>query len=358
MVELVRAAPALFDPLDTRSIADALERGLEDEGLRARMLAEPLGAEHSWEAVADRTADAYDSLRPGKRPRRCKPRVAYVSPLPPHASGIADYSYRLLAELRHSCSVDAFTDTSFGSPNALAGVRIADIRTFDVVEAVRGGYDRVFVCIGNSEHHVAALDFLRRRSGIVLAHDVRLTGLYAWAANRRPDAQPRSFAAEIERMYGVGLREPLGAGGFLDPAEAQRQGLLMAREVLGLSKQYLVHSAYAAQLARLEARFEDQAKVRVVPFGFETPAGGSSSPKEPPVVASFGIVASVKQPAKLLAAFSRVLERHPRARLVFVGVVPEPRVEAQLRTRALEQGIAHRVNFTAYLTDADFRGSS
>ena len=53
-----------------------------------------------WDAVADRVADAYERLlaRPQPAARR-RPLVAVVTPLPPAAGGVADFSYRMLTEL-------------------------------------------------------------------------------------------------------------------------------------------------------------------------------------------------------------------------------------------------------------------
>jgi glycosyltransferase involved in cell wall biosynthesis len=262
----------------------------------------------------------------------------------------------LLEELRASVRIRAFTDFAFGDADAPAGVNVHDIRAFDAVERAFGPYDQIFLCIGNSEHHVEALRLLRRRSAVVLAHDVRLTGLYAYAASQRPDVEPRRFRDVIEEMYGDRVPRTLGAKGFLEPDLAQLHGVLMAREALERSQRFLVHSEYAAQLARLDARPEDVSKVAVVPFAFpQAERTARRVALEEPLVATFGVVAAVKQPMKLLEAFERVLERHARAKLAVVGRVLDPREEARLRTRALERGISHRVRFTGHVSEDEFR---
>ena len=64
-----------------------------------------------WDAVADRVAAVYERLLAGPRPpARRRPLVAVVTPLPPAASGVADYSYRLLEALREHCEVHTFAD--------------------------------------------------------------------------------------------------------------------------------------------------------------------------------------------------------------------------------------------------------
>jgi glycosyltransferase involved in cell wall biosynthesis len=63
--EILGLPESVFDPLDVDDMARVIERGLVDDGLRARLLAagravEPL---HRWPAVADRALEAVASLR-------------------------------------------------------------------------------------------------------------------------------------------------------------------------------------------------------------------------------------------------------------------------------------------------------
>src|SRR4029450_11476693 len=103
-------------------------------------------------------------------------RIAFVSPLPPARTGVADVSFRLLAALTRHCEGDGFADQD--EARTPAGVPFAPVRQFETALRARGGYDRIVVCMGNSEHHAESLALLRRHRAIVLSHDVRLTGLY------------------------------------------------------------------------------------------------------------------------------------------------------------------------------------
>ena len=71
---------------------------------------------------------------------------------------------------------------------------------------------RLYYVLGNGEFHTAALATLRHRSGFVLAHDVRLSGLYGFATNRK-DAVPEGLSEIIKATYGPGLPDGLGASG-------------------------------------------------------------------------------------------------------------------------------------------------
>ena len=299
----------------------------------------PAAREHArdgvttWEQVADRTAAVYQKLlgrpkRPWRRPRR---RVAIVSPFPPVASGIADYSFRLveeldaLGELDIDCFVDGL-DRTPGPPRAPDGLASYDARALLGVEGATAGYDEVVYVLGNGEFHTAALASLKKRSGIVFAHEVRLSGLYRFASDSRT-AVPGGLADTIGRIYGPLLPDGLGSSGEVTPLEAERYGLLMAREVIALADRFLVTSQAAAHLARLEAGPEFESRIEVVGFATEAPRSDG-----PPVrlesvapgtrfIASFGIVDPMKQPHKLLRAFAALAPANPDLALAFVGPI-------------------------------------
>src|SRR5262249_51324407 len=270
LTELVQDEDALFDPWDVESIRARLDHALSDESLRNRLRDRRLDERHTWQRVAARTAEAYEQLvASGRPPLRRRRRVAVITPLPPQRSGIADYSHRLLTELREHCDVDAFVETDPEVVNAPSGVSVGWVGHFDTRERVRAGYDSVIFCLGNSEFHVEALDLLRRRrSGVVIAHDVRLSGLYAWTASFRPDLLPHGFLDSLRSMYGHRVPPDVGLNGWLAFDEADRHGIYMAREVIGLADRYLVHSDYAIQLAKLDAAAGDERKIERLEFCF------------------------------------------------------------------------------------------
>jgi glycosyltransferase involved in cell wall biosynthesis len=357
LVELVEDDDALFDPSSPRAIAAALRRVLTDGDLRARLSAHGLDPRWRWPAVADRTADVYQELI-GARRRRTGPRparIAFISPLPPQRSGVADYSYRLLPELAKRIDVDAFSDQRPGVAQAPPGVSVHSLRAFATVEAIRGGYDDVVLCLGNSEHHAEGLALLARRPATVLAHEVRLTGLYAWSAAERPDLHPRSFHDVLHEMYPERLPRDLGAHGWLDVADYEQHGVLMARDAIKQSARYLVHSDYAASLAHLEADPADAAKIDVVPFGFPDPAGAAGDARVDGLVATFGLVAPVKQTTKVVEAFALVAKGRADARLAVVG----PSVSIEETRRLLETierlGISDRVEVTGDVAPNELR---
>lgn len=353
---------SLFDPYDPGAIAGAIHRGLTDDVARRHLLEATERRPPSWDDVARRTLEVYDALlsRPPLPPRRRRPLVAVASPLPPRRTGVARYSYRLIDALRAHCDVDAFVeaDGGEGPPEAPAGVEVFPVDVLERVGAARGGYDEVLYCLGNSEFHAGALAALRRCPGVVLAHDVRLTDLYALSA-WRSDAVPGGFHAAVQRMYGGRVPPELGRTGRLRADEAERFGVLMAREVVALSRRFFTTSDFASALARLDAEPHHAGRVGVLPFAVHAPAPGEAGGGEGdaasggPVMATFGVVNEIKQPAKVVEAFAHVLASHPGAHLAVVGPASEEDARRVLGLAA-ELGVAGSVEVMGDVPDEDY----
>jgi glycosyltransferase involved in cell wall biosynthesis len=359
LTELVDEPAAQFDPHDPGSIADTVTRCLTDEELRKKLRATQLPATASWRSVADRTAAAYEEVAAGGRRRRRhrRPRIAYVTPLPPQRSGVADDSFRLIEALGEHAEVHAVADGEAQGGLAPPGVPVVGTRNFLVADGLSGGYDQVFYCLGNSEFHSGALGLLRERPGIVIAHDVRLTGLYGQIAVHHRHLLPGGFKRTLRRMYGGRLPATIGDENGIDFWEASRHGVLMAREAIAHSNAFLVHSDHAAQLARLDAAPEDEHKVEVIPFRY--PAPEIVSPPKPvapegAVVATFGLVSPAKQTEKLVDAWPFVTDEIPTAKLAIVGSDAETGESARLHDRAARLGVADTVIQTGDLPEDQF----
>jgi glycosyltransferase involved in cell wall biosynthesis len=333
---------AQFDPADDDAIARAIERALTDDAMQRMLDEQSRRPQPGWEVVADRVADAYHDVLARPRPTaRRRPRVAFVTPLPPAATGVADFSYRLLSELREHCDVHAFADgcrhvdAALGPPRAPDGVEVLPARFLGEQERARGGYDCVVYCLGNSEFHGYALAQLRRRSGVVLAHEIRLTDLYALTADI-PGAVPG------------------GAPVRLTADEAERRGVLMVDEVVALADRFVVLSPYAADRVRLDVDPFYADRIVTMPFaGRDVVEQPTPSDARAPIVASFGLVNAIKQNALLVAALPALRMRVPDASVVFVGPCAEVERE-QLTKLAAELGVADRVTITGAVPDADY----
>lgn len=324
-VASLTAPEGQFDPADPSAIAAAIERALSDPATMAALHAASGRPAHTWAQVAGNAVAVYEQLlavpAPARRRGRRRLRVGFVTPLPPQRTGVAIYSYRLMEALTADCEVDAFVDALEGGvaslpspPTAPPGVAVHPVERFDRVEAARGGYDAMVYAIGNSEFHTGALGLARRRPGTVLAHDVRLPQLYAFAAHHGV-LQPDTFGSIHAALYPGAARPPDPL--LIAPSELNALPEPMAGELIARSRAFLTTSEFAAGLARADAVAGGAGRIGVLPHALRARA-----PRPEPaeaLVASFGVVNPTKATGLLLEAFAAVFGQRPDARLAVVG---------------------------------------
>jgi glycosyltransferase involved in cell wall biosynthesis len=340
-----------FDPTNEASIAATLARVLGDEAFRERLRVQPPDA---WSDVAKRTQSAIHQVltappRRSRAPhslRRSRPRLAVVTPLPPAPSGVAGYSYALIGALLRTekANVDVFCEGTPADALVPDGAGLYDAAALGHIERLAGRYDHVIYTIGNSHHHLGALAWIRRRPGIVIAHDVRLANLYRHE-HGDPSMIRGGFEHALHQMYPDSLPSEIGRDGEIAIADLDRYGIFMAREVISLAELFLVSSRAAASLASLDAGPGHQRTIELLPFAFtgegatahfveETRAAPSglheamaanwarrAAPPERPVIAHFGIVDPAKQPELIMRAHREVIDRGDDVVLAFVGPI-------------------------------------
>jgi glycosyltransferase involved in cell wall biosynthesis len=156
-------------------------------------------------------------------------------------------------------------------------------------------------------------------------------------------------------MYGGRVPPEVGAAGWLSYEDANRYGIYMAQEAIALSERFLVHSEYAAQIARLDALPQDEGKVEVLGFACPSPEEFPRDEAPDPIVATFGHVAPVKQTEKVIEAFGRVAADHPRATLAVVGPSGAEGAIGSARDLVAKLGLGDRVTITGEASDEQFR---
>jgi glycosyltransferase involved in cell wall biosynthesis len=327
--EVLGLRDALFDPASPAVICAKIHAALTDGRFRERLTAHGGQQAHkfSWQDSGRRALEAFQAVHERQRQifrsrvavRNGRPRLAYVSPLPPEQSGISEYSADLLPELARHYDIDLVTDLPrISDARVEQNFRRVSVAEF---ELRAHSYHRILYQIGNSAFHRHMLPLLERHPGTVVLHDFFLSGLM-WFIERS-DPEGRAFQQSLYRSHGYPALLVLGRKSaesalWLHPCNLR---------VLERAQGVIVHSEYSMQLARswfgIDTR--DWAKIAHLRSAADPVPRASARkslgiPADAFLVCSFGIVASTKLNDRLLQAWlTSGLAKDPNCYLVFVG---------------------------------------
>ena len=205
--EVVGLDEAMFDPSDEQAITALIERALTDDDYRSRLCenASERCSQFSWDKTATLAIEAMEELVAEKSaasvaPVSARPRMAYLSPIAPARSGIADYTEELLPYLSRYYDIDVIVQDS-AAPIADQFVRGSlRVRSSDDFRENSSDYDRFLYHFGNSPFHEHMFDALERTGGVVVLHDFYLSGVVAH--RQRNGSVPGFWQRELYRSHG------------------------------------------------------------------------------------------------------------------------------------------------------------
>jgi glycosyltransferase involved in cell wall biosynthesis len=367
--EVIGRPDAMFDPSSVPAIAAAMARVLGDDqfadALRVHGVAQ--AKLFSWDASARRAIAAFEethtrnaatrrtSVAPGAAvpaPAR-KPRLAYVSPLPPARSGIADYSAGLLPELAKFYDIALIV--AQGTLALPWTHELFPQRSPDWFVAHAHEFDRIVYQFGNSTFHVHMFDLLARFPGVVVLHDFFLSGA-------RDNAERTST---LPNYYCRSLYLDHGYRALVEEREQRRAASCQAypcnKSVLDRAMGVIVHSNHALALAREWYGPTAPRDWRVVPLLYNmTSVDDRQATREGHGIAdnaflmcSFGMLAVTKCVDAIVDAWlASAAGADPRCYLVFVGAVADDAFGEALLTRIAPHP---RVRITGYASPALYR---
>lgn len=322
--EIIGRADALFDPHDTTSISQAIERVVIDHEFRADLERSGLerATQFSWDNTAKRALAAIEQLPPRHAAvTTARPRLAYVSPLPPIPSGISDYSAELIPELARHYDIDLIVadEASLTLDHGLP------TRTVPWFREHHAEFDRVMYHFGNSEFHQHMFDLIEEVPGVVVLHDFFLSGLIAYMD--AIGAAPGFWCRSLYQSHGYSGLQAL-------TADTTGNGVMWTYptnlRVIQNSDGVIVHSQYSRRLAEQwlgDGVGQDWALIPLLRVPFDaSPAARAAARRKLGfaetdfVVCSFGMTGSTKLNHRLLTAFTTsVLAHDTSVKLLFVG---------------------------------------
>jgi glycosyltransferase involved in cell wall biosynthesis len=326
--EVIGRKDAMFDPHDDESIAAKLAKVLLDGGLRTALKARSLeqARKFSWSSTAQRAIAAMEHIA-GSRPartvcipaRHARPRLAYVSPLAPERTGIADYSAELLPALARFYEIVAIVDQGMVSDPWIRAH--CEIRDPQWLCANASPAMRVLYHMGNSPFHDYARSLLAKIPGTLVLHDFFLGSLLS------------SVEADGRAHWARALYETHGYAALQERFKGDLQAIKMKYPanfgILKHAEGVIVYSEHGRRLAEQWLAKDFANNWKVIPH-LRTPAAAVLSrcearkslrlPTDAFIVCSFGLLDPVKLNHRLLKAFlSSRLAQDRRCYLVFVG---------------------------------------
>lgn len=319
--EVVGWQEALFTPQSDEAMAKKMTYALTDDAFRAELVRRGTeqAKEFSWDKSAKLAIAAMECTVADIRARnaaetivRSRPKLAYVSPLPPEQTGIADYSALLLPELSRHYQIEVIVaQNRVSDPWIQARCPIRSVQWF--LENA-GQFDRILYHFGNSRFHRHMFDLLKVIPGVVVLHDFFLSGIVS--------SIPEKWPLELYASHGYNA-----INDFLNDDIASTWKYPCNATVIKDSLGVVVHSPYSLVLAKT---FFGNRPIHgeVIPLLRERPATIDKSAarsnlgfsNEDFVVCSFGMIGPTKHSQDLLRAWlDSSLARDTACHLVFVG---------------------------------------
>lgn len=322
--EVIGREDALFDPDLPESISAKILQVLTDNEFRQSLEKHGLAQakKFSWDISAKRAIQACEQLyentvrtvSESAVKNNVKPTLAYVSPLPPERSGIADYSAELLPQLARYYDIIVIVEQKHISDNWINGnCKIQDSKW------LRSNYkqiDRVLYHFGNSAFHVHMFDLLNEIPGVVVLHDFFLSGIQAH----------REYNANRANAWTNSLYTSHGYYALYNLFHASDTANITWKypasfEVFEQAKGMIVHSNYARQLSSKWYTKIPSGFISVIPL-LRIPCVGNNSNKldNSFIICSFGLLGPAKLNHRLLSAWKKsLLSRSASCKLIFVG---------------------------------------
>jgi glycosyltransferase involved in cell wall biosynthesis len=364
--EVIGRSDALFDPNKVSDIAAKMQQVLDDPGFGASLGAHGLAQakEFSWDASAQKTLAAFEQAHERRqqaagtsvavaRPAARRPRLAYVSPLPPERTGVADQSVELLPELARYYDIEVVVAQPQVSERwVLANFPQRSAQWFD---ENAGRYDRILYHFGNSSFHAHMFDLLARHPGVVVMHDFFLSGAVNYLASASRD--PNAYCRMLYASHGYRALIDEQAEG----REASYYQYPCNKAVLDNASGIIVHSHYSKTLAARwygPGRADDWRYIpllRALPGPLDRTAARAvlGLGEDDVLVCSFGLIAITKCNERILEAWlNSALAQDVHCHLVFVGENHVGKFGNSLAARMAGQS---RVKITGFVSQEMFR---
>jgi glycosyltransferase involved in cell wall biosynthesis len=360
--EVIGHPEAMFDAADPAAISVRIAQVLGDPALQQRLRehGRSQAAKFSWDVTATRALcalEAHHARAQPPAPVRSKRRLAFISPLPPERTGIADYAAQCLPALAAYFDIELVTNQpQVRLPAELAALPQRDLAWFS---ANVDRYDQLIYQFGNSPFHSHMFALLDQHPGVVVLHDFYLSSVLAY--EQMTGAMPRGWVDALFHSHGYAAVQAAQAPGGAEQAKLDYPCNLA---VLQGASAVIVHSAHARTMACQWYGPQAGRNWHVVPLPRSAPALHARDQARKALgiapdaylVCSFGFVDSSKLSHRLLEAWiGSQLAFDAQCELVFVGANHGGAYGQQLLEAIAAAGAGKRIRISGWADEAVYQ---
>jgi glycosyltransferase involved in cell wall biosynthesis len=366
--EVVGRQDALFAPRNDADMAAKMaevlqnlefREELERHGLeQAKKFSWFASASRAWAALSHLQAEHSAQKRTGLMPAARRPKLAFVSPLPPEKTGIADYSAELLPELaRHYDITVIVQQEAVSDAWAQANAPIQDAAW---LRQHAHEFDRVLYQMGNSDKHIYMFALMEDIPGVLVLHDFFLSGLLAWCMEEQP-AYKNAWTKALYQSHGwCALQERFKPDNAAQVVTKWPCNLAVLQQALGV----IVHSDFSRQLAKRYYGDHAADGWSVIPLLHQIAEQSDRSHARESlnlltndfVICSFGALGESKLNHRLLDAWlASPLSKAANCRLVFVGESQGDDYGHNLTHKIAQSTAKDRIVITGWASDETYR---
>lgn len=366
--EVIGREDALFNPRVDQSIADKLTEVLIDHDFRRELELHGLrqAKRFSWDTSARAAISALENMHQNKTLRHQvfpghtrRPRLAYISPLPPERSGISDYSAELLPELARHYEIEVVVQqTAVTAPWITANCIVRTVQWF---RANYRQYERVLYHFGNSQFHEHMFELLAEAPGVVVLHDFFLSGITAYMAHQQWVAGLNGgWETELYRAHGYAATIKVTSG---DAVQHAIYSYPCNQNVVANALGVIVHSENSKRLANVwlgpnvgnDWTLIPQLRALPCLADKELARDKLGIDKDDFVVCSFGLLGATKLNDRLLGAWlTSKLVKNRKCVLIFVGENNTSEYGLNLEKLIAQNGTNNRIRITGWTDNSSF----
>ena len=289
-------------------------------------------------------------------------RIAYFSPFPPERSGVADFSYELIAgfcKYTEYVQIDLFYPENMSMQKIPGLTHIYPLTDFDDKDT-RACYDHYVYHVGNNiTYHKWIIETFKKYPGIIELHDLSLHYYLA------EDSWARGDIDEYVRImkYCHGARGEYVALQFINskiraPWETSSDVFTVNKHLIDIAKAVIVHSDFAKQNIK---GIRSDATITTIPLHTSDIVSDYAQYKidcrkalgigaQDIVMGTFGYATTAKRVQQIVEAFRLYLLNHRefkhQIRLYIVGKLEDKQVISQIK----QYGIENAINIKGFVT--------